>query len=289
MRSYLISALLASTWLASSQTVRLQLKFPKGDVQRVGTSMTMKMDFAMGQSMNMTMKQAEDAIERVVGSAPGGGGTVKVTIGKAVVSMDMNGKPSPMPGSANAEQGQTMTLQFLPNGRIAKIAGLEEIIKKSAQGNPAAGMMGGMNDKSMTDMMNLSYGGILPDHPVRVGDKWSGDMSFSQAPMEIRFHLNSKLLRLESHQGHRMAIIGMTGSGSMNMSGMPTQGGQVSMKTDRFEVTGTLVFDIDRGWFRTSDMVMKIHATMKASGQAGAKSVAMGIDMTTRSTYTPAR
>ncbi|HTQ09128.1 MAG TPA: DUF6263 family protein [Fimbriimonadaceae bacterium] len=285
MRVLPVSALAAFACLTSAQTVRLQLKFPAGETQRVTTAMSMKTTTEAGQSFEMLLNQSGNSMMKVLRATPQGGGVVRMTIGDEKTSMTLNGRAMTVPSTATATKGMSLTFEFLPNGRISNITGLDELLKKSGQTGltPATG-------QSMRDMMNFSYGGILPDHPVRPGDKWSGDMSFNQGPMDIQVHLTSKLLRVENRSGHRMAVVGMTGTGSIGASGLPSNAGSMNMKTDKFDLTGTLLFDLNRGWFSKSSMKLKIHAHVNAGGQGQpAKSVGIGMDMSVDTDYTPVR
>ncbi len=295
MRRFVALGFLAVPCLTLSQTVRLQLKFAKDATQRVSSAMRMSMDMAAGQAVSMKMSQSQEATMKVVAVSPDGGGVVRMTMGDSTHSATMNGKPFNIPGAdaGKGSKGASITMTYLPNGKITKMTGLADLIKKSSQDGPA-GMPGGMtDDKSMTDMMNLTYGGVLPDHPVRVGDQWARDLSLSQASMNIRYHLISKLLRFETRQGHKIAIIGVTGTGSMAMSDVKAGSGQMGMKMDRLAMSAIEAFDVDRGWFSSMDLIMKTHGTMTMtmSGQdkSSAKPMSMGMDMKVTATYSPIR
>ena len=292
MRISLAIAALLIVAVAPAQTVTMKMKFPKGDVQNSTMKMNMNMTTGMGGlgKMNMDMGMSEGARWQVLTSSPVGG-TVRMTYGqsKSTMSMIMNGKKTPMPGQTGATdmlKGKSVVMHFA-NGRIVKVDGMKEVMAGTQKGNPMASMFS--DDKSMADMMNMSYAAALPSHPVRVGDSWTAPLKFSQGPIRFDMNIRYKLAGVETRGGHRMARMNATGTGSMNMTGTGTAAPGMSMKTKRFDITGIQYFDLDRGWISDSTFKMNVQAEMSMNAQGKAQNIGMSMVMSVQTKFSMAR
>src|SRR5689334_10385621 len=140
MRAVLICSTLLVCSLAHGQTVRLQLKFPKGRVDRTAMSMSMTDTMTMPgstQPMKMQMTQSTAFLMRVVSAGASGAG-IRITYERSKSSTLMNGKPITVPGADSEAllKGQSYMMYFSPTGKIQKIDGLQQLLDKSLKSSP---------------------------------------------------------------------------------------------------------------------------------------------------------
>jgi hypothetical protein len=284
MRRYLLFPVLALACVGTAQTVRLQLKFPKGRVDRTTMTMDMKEKMSMpgtAQPMEIKMQSKSTTRSQVISSSPNDR-LVKVTYESAHSSTTMNGKPFNLGAGGNSDaalNGQSITLHFDSKGQITHADGYQALLAKSIKGAPAASQQFQkqlFNEKSIKEMWSSAYASY-PDRPLHVGESWTSDMSIGQG-LGMKIHLRMTLTGIEVRNGHHMARIGIAGTWSMDMSGMAQMPMALKMQTS--SVTGTSYFDMDRGWWGGSTMRLTGKGTMAMQAQGKSQSMGLSIDMT---------
>jgi hypothetical protein len=269
--------------VTSAQTVRLQLKFPKGKVDRmtVTTTTTSSMTGAgVPPQGDSTSKQTMSMLTSVVG--PTSRGTeVNLTYESIHTSVVVGGKvvPNADSGVGSALKGKTINLFFDPSGDLAQVTGYDKLMDQSFAKMPPqfkASMKQMLNEKAFKQMWAMSFGGVFPIKPIRVGERWSSAMNLPQGPINLNMKMQMKLVGIENHRGHKMARIALTGTGTLDATKLTSQG--MAFKTDAIRMGGTCYFDIDRGWMSDQSMFMTMHATEKVQSRTIGVSMRMNLD-----------
>lgn len=257
--------LLAACVVGTPQTVRLQLKFPRGRVDRMTTTthMTESFDGGGGQKIQMAIDESLSGTITVLGSNSKES-SVRMTYGDVKYSARMNGKSVPQSNEAvRLVKGKSLTITFAPDGRVLKVAGLKELMNGAFRGAPPQTrqtLEQMFSEDSVRQMWSMMFGGVIPRRPLRLGESWPTSFSFGQGPMALTFNLRMKL----DSVAKGIATIGIGGTGKLAMSGFE---GGASAKSNRISVTGTSKFDLVRGWLGDQKMAIKIDGAVQAKGQ----------------------
>lgn len=273
------------TCLSSAQTVNLKLKFPRGKEDRLSsvTSLQQTMVTA-GAAQKMTMKVAQSMtmLMHVVDSSPSSA-RVRITYEEIKSVTSVNG--SPMTPGADVEKllkGKSIELTFDSHGGVTRISGLEKLLASTIKNAPPLlqqGLKQMLSDQSVREMWGMMFGGIIPSHPVRVGDTWATSKNFGQAPLRVGMKLKMTLKDLEKRGGHQMAKIPISGTGSLDMAGiLPAQ---VKLKMDSISISGVTYFDLDRGWLNDQTLGMLMHGTATATQNGKSQTTTISMHMTT--------
>jgi hypothetical protein len=162
----LVPALLLSGVTAQGpNAVSLKFHPPIGKTYKYLMSMTMSME--QGKSIPAMSFGTQVEMDMKVLSRTGDVTSLQTKMGKATVNTP--------PGSPIAASKASMEKMF--NGMVvkSKIDSLYHVRGVAETGGAAEAMMGGMSN--LGNMSNMSF----PNHPIRVGETWSGDMDLGKA------------------------------------------------------------------------------------------------------------
>lgn len=256
--------LIAACVVGTPQTVRLQLKFPKGAVDRITANIRMDESFGKGgQQVRMTVNESVPMLMTVTSSSPKQA-TVRMTYGALRYSATVNGHAAPQPiDLGRLITGKSITLTFAPDGRVLRIGGLKALMDGATKDSPPQMrqvFQQLVSEDSVRQMWSMMFGGIIPSRPLRVGETWPSKIDFGQRPMAMALNLRMKLVSVSKG----IATIGIGGTGVLAMSGM---GAAASLKSSQVTIGGTSKFDLGRGWLVDQNMRIKIAGAVVAKGQ----------------------
>ncbi len=294
-RRFFASSIIVLAWSAPiyAAPVELKLKFPPGHTDHITMSMETKqtvaseaLPAAQKQDISMTwdsdLKFGASDSEGSTADMTYGRIRMKVKVGPTELSFDSDKKDdnakNPLAGPLSAMVGVTLKLHFKTDGKVDKVEGIEEVVKRlEAQPNGAMGaqlLKQAMNSKQMKDTFNSSFAEGLPGKPVSIGDTWTSEQSQDVGGSALKMKQDSKLVAIETEGGHQVAKIEFTGSGKLDTANLP---GGAKMTINELSQEGTKTFDIDRGWFSGADMTQKMKADSTAN-LPGGKTMTMKID-----------
>ncbi len=175
--------------------------------------------------------------------------------GKFVVSSDSASPQDPKAialwNMVKAMSGSKFIIYINKDWMIVKIDGIDDMLNKvKATCSPeiVASMQGSFNKDAMGNMMNM-YGQVLPENPVKVGDKWKY-ASKQSIPMlgNMETKIDYKFVQWEELMGRQCMVIEMSGSisskGSSGQSIIPKlsiRDGHLSGKLWYDPVTGDTI------------------------------------------------
>jgi len=189
-----------------------------------------------------------------------------------------------------ANAGHVLVATLTPDGSVAKIDGIDEMVSRILENNPMAGM-GGVDAESLTKSMKQTFEGQLggmPAEPVAVGGSWTVEREFSgMQGMGINMKLVNHLRSCSADE----AVIASEITGEFS-------GGQMAQMFTIDEFKGTSKSRISRkdGLLLESSSTMNMTASMDAGaqGQGGMTMVIstaierISLTESTPSTETPA-
>jgi len=141
------------------------------------------------------------------------GGTVDVTQGgRKVLSFDSRESaaqdatnPASMLRLLNGAGFQSFTDA---GGRVEKVQGLDELhVWIDALATPMEKAIFGQMFDENTLKQHLSFGDLMPDHPVKIGESWSSVKNFTSATGLLAIDMKFTFKGWEQYGGHRCAHI----------------------------------------------------------------------------------
>ena len=250
-------ALIGSALAVQAQTVTLRFNPPIGKTYVYATTTIIKSTGGQAGSMNQSMTVLTKALKNTGG---------KITLQSSIEGAKITGTG---PGATNAAAMEK------------RLNGQKTTTVVDSQGQPVGSDAGKMMQKMMQG--GLSNMHFFPTHPVSVGSKWGNTMDLAkmmpaQANMKItggKMPVNMVLKKIEMRNGRRVAVIDMTMSTVMGMTGAnPGQSMKITLKS-----TGTTWIDVASGMpvesrsvantatsFGTMQMNQNITSTMKLRG-----------------------
>ena len=296
------AALVLFVATATAAPVDLVLKFPPGQVDKF--VMTMDMDQtitadALPAPQKQKIKMGMDMLLKVAESDDKGA-KVEMTFDRMNMSMSMLGKEmsfdsakdkpaadNPLSGMAGIV-GVKLTLHFTPAGKVDKVEGIDEMVKKltAKPGNAIAGQMlkQAMNEDQIKQTFNSGFAEALPGKAIEIGDTWESNVSQNVGGMAMKMKSQNKLVAVEEQGGHKIAKIEFTGDGKLE--GAPAGGPK--LKLDQLKQKGTKLFDLDRGAFSQADTEQSMKGSMSIPGPNGDISMKMDQTATIKVSVKPA-
>lgn len=183
---------------SSSGGTALALSLTRDKSYRYGIQMSMQGTMnVQGQQQPFNMQMDQNVSWQV--ESVDGEGTATVAVTTEVVSGQLNGQPAP------ALPAQTTRIRVAKDGRMLSVGNLA-LTSPTDFGSFMPG-----TDQIMP---------LLPDHPVDVGDSWTKkfdqDLPFGMG--SLKYSVDSRLLRFETVDGRRTAVIFSTMSLPLDMS-----------------------------------------------------------------------
>ena len=274
--------------LVSSQEIMLKWGFVEGSEQVLQLTNRMEISMPIGfasqvMDQSIRMRQTVESVES------NGDATVTVTTehirmegvgpgGDQLYDSDSGDIPTdPAILGAAAMVGQDYSMVVGADGTVKSIQGIEELIESMRSSFPpdVAPMLGEMfNAQTLTEIAQQGVQ-ILPTDPISPGGSWQ--MSFTMPnPLlgEVINTLTFILDGIEERDGRTVALLSSTGEIATDtpedLAGLPME-----MDVDA-EMTGFLIFDVDRGLVLSSSTTTEM--TMTMSGPDGSS---MTMPMTT--------
>ena len=274
--------------LVSAQEIMLKWGFVEGSEQVLQLTNRMEISMPIGfasqvMDQSIRMRQTVQSVES------NGDATVMVTTehirmegvgpgGDQLYDSDSGDIPTdPAILGAAAMVGQDYSMVVGADGTVKSIQGIEELIDSMRGSFPpdVAPMLGEMfNAQTLTEIAQQGVQ-ILPTDPISPGGSWQ--MSFTMPnPLlgEVINTLTFILDGIEERDGRTVALLSSTGEivadTPEDLAGLPME-----MDVDA-EMTGFLIFDVDRGLVLSSSTTTEM--TMTMSGPDGSS---MTMPMTT--------
>jgi hypothetical protein len=289
----------------AQQKVSLEHKYVPGQYvltmdQRAKTTTSM-----MGQRIPSDVTMETAAQIDVSKPDDKGNKTIKFTYKRVTQTVDAGGMrmsfdsakkdqtPSPL-ASMGKMVGSTITMTVDKDGKVTKVEGVDEMMDKMTEGNPAAaGMMKDMKKQfgpeAMAQMISSSRQ-FLPEKPVAPGESWTSSATIPM-PMigEAKTEMKNKLTEVKKVDGREMAAIAFEGT-TKSEGGEAVGDENVQMKMSSMDIKqkGTVLVDTENPMIQQSTMSQKGTMTMSA-GAAQGQEMQMKIEMdgTTRTSVKP--
>ena len=272
----------------SAQEIMLKLGFQEGS--QIVMQMTNRMEMSMpGGFSSQAMDQTVRMRQTVQSVDLSGDATLMVTTehmrmegigpaGNQLYDSDTGDIPTdPSILGAAAMVGQSYSMVVGPDGTVKSVQGIEELVEAMRASSPpeAAPMLDEMFNADI--LIEIAQQGmqILPTDPVSPGDSWQTSSTMPNPLLgEVTNNLTFVLDQVEERDGKTVALLSSTGEivadAPDGLAGLPME-----MDVDA-EMTGSLIFELDRGLILSSITTNKM--TMTMSGPDGAS---MTMPMTT--------
>ncbi len=272
----------------SAQEIMLKWGFQEGS--QVVMRMTNRMEMLMpGGFSSQVMDQTVRMRQTVQSVDLSGDATLMVTtehmrmegIGPAGNQLydsdtgDIPSDPAILGAAAMVRQSYSMVVQ--PDGTVKSVQGIEELVEAMRTSFPpeVAPMLDEMFNADI--LIEIAQQGmqILPTDPISPGDSWQTSFTMPNPLLgEVTNNLTFVLDRVEERDGKTVALLSSTGEivadAPDGLEGLPME-----MDVDA-EMTGSLIFELDRGLVLSS--ITTNEMTMTMSGPDGAS---MTMPMTT--------
>ncbi len=272
----------------SAQEIMLKWGFQEGS--QVVMQMTNRMEMSMpGGFSTQVMDQTVRMRQTVQSVDLSGDATLMVTTehmrmegigpaGNQLYDSDTGDIPSdPAILGAAAMVGQSYSMVVGPDGTVKSVQGIEELVEAMRTSFPpeVAPMLDEMFSADI--LIEIAQQGmqILPTDPISPGDSWQTSSTMPNPLLgEVTNNLTFVLDQVEERDGKTVALLSSTGEivadAPDGLEGLPME-----MDVDA-EMTGSLIFELDRGLVLSS--ITTNEMTMTMSGPDGAS---MTMPMTT--------
>lgn len=272
----------------SAQEIMLKWGFQEGS--QVVMQMTNRMEMSMpGGFSTQVMDQTVRMRQTVQSVDLSGDATLMVTTehmrmegigpaGNQLYDSDTGDIPSdPAILGAAAMVGQSYSMVVGPDGTVKSVQGIEELVEAMRTSFPpeVAPMLDEMFSADI--LIEIAQQGmqILPTDPISPGDSWQTSFTMPNPLLgEVTNNLTFVLDQVGERDGKTIALLSSTGEivadAPDGLEGLPME-----MDVDA-EMTGSLIFELDRGLVLSS--ITTNEMTMTMSGPNGAS---MTMPMTT--------
>lgn len=272
----------------SAQEIMLKWGFQEGS--QVVMQMTNRMEMSMpGGFSTQVMDQTVRMRQTVQSVDLSGDATLMVTTehmrmegigpaGNQIYDSDTGDIPTdPAILGAAAMVGQSYSMVVGPDGTVKSVQGIEELVEAMRTSFPpeVAPMLDEMFSADI--LIEIAQQGmqILPTDPISPGDSWQTSFTMPNPLLgEVTNNLTFVLDQVEERDGKTIALLSSTGEivadAPDGLEGLPME-----MDVDA-EMTGSLIFELDRGLVLSS--ITTNEMTMTMSGPDGAS---MTMPMTT--------
>ena len=285
--------------LVSAQEIALKWGFVEGSEQVLQLTNRMEISMPIGfasqvMDQSIRMRQTVQSVES------NGDATVTVTTehirmegigpgGDQLYDSDSGDIPTdPAILGAAAMVGQDYSMVVGADGTVKSIQGIEELVESMRNSFPpeVAPMLGEMfNAETLTEIAQQGVQ-ILPEDPISPGGSWQTSFTMPNPLLgEVINTITFVLDGIEERDGRTVALLSSTGEivtvTPEDLAGLPME-----MDVDA-EMTGFLIFELDRGLVLSSSTTTEM--TMTMSGPDGSS---MTMPMTTTGSlelveYTP--
>ena len=268
----------------------IMLKWGHQEGSQVVIQMTNRMEMSMpGGFSSQVMDQTVRMRQTVQSVDLSGDATLMVTTehmrmegigpaGNQLYDSDTGDIPSdPAILGAAAMVGQSYSMVVGPDGTVKSVQGIEELVEAMRTSFPpeVAPMLDEMFNADILSEIAQQGMQILPTDPISPGDSWQTSFTMPNPLLgEVTNNLTFVLDQVEERDGKTIALLSSTGEivadAPDGLEGLPME-----MDVDA-EMTGSLIFELDRGLVLSS--ITTNEMTMTMSGPDGAS---MTMPMTT--------
>ena len=272
----------------SAQEIMLKLGFQEGS--QIVMQMTNRMEMSMpGGFSSQVMDQTVRMRQTVQSVDLSGDATLMVTTehmrmegigpaGNQLYDSDTGDIPTdPAILGAAAMVGQSYSMVVQPDGTVKSVQGIEELVEAMRTSFPpeVAPMLDEMFNADILSEIAQQGMQILPTDPISPGDSWQTSSTMPNPLLgEVTNNLTFVLDQVEEREGKTVALLSSTGEivadAPDGLEGLPME-----MDVDA-EMTGSLIFELDRGLVLSSITTNRM--TMTMSGPDG---TSMTMPMTT--------
>jgi hypothetical protein len=190
-----------------------------------------------------------------------------INIGGNPVTYDSTkdtGTANPLADFFKALVGSEFTLTVAPDGKVTKIEGREEFVKKlsSANQNMAPMLNQILSDDALKQMADPAFS-IVPGKEIKVGDTWERPSKLNMGPIGT-YDTTYKY----TYEGKQDKLDKISVKTELKYT-PPTESAQANLpfkieKADlkSTEGSGTILFDNEKGRLASSDMTLKLGGTL---------------------------
>ena len=258
----------------SAQEIMLKLGFQEGS--QIVMQMTNRMEMSMPGGFSSQVVDQTVRMRQTVQSVDlSGDATLMVTTehmrmegigpaGNQLYDSDTGDIPTdPSILGAAAMVGQSYSMVVGPDGTVKSVQGIEELVEAMRASSPpeAAPMLDEMFNADI--LIEIAQQGIqiLPTDRVSPGDSWQTSSTMPNPLLgEVTNNLTFVLDQVEERDGKTVALLSSTGEivadAPDGLEGLPME-----MDVDA-EMTGSLIFELDRGLVLSSITTNKMTMTM---------------------------
>lgn len=245
----------------------LKMRLEKNDTFNNRCDMNMKMNMEMmGQKIDMTMNMETNSAFKVL-DVKGDNKELSMSITKLETSGEMampDGTTQQLPQSEGNDYaiGKTVTLSLDKTNKVVASTGVEDVVAGDPGMDP--GTREQLKKMFSVDQMNNMYGmtfQLLPEGPVRVGDDWERENTFSMGGIEMKVTTTYKLT------GVKDGVATIDVKGKLSGEGtMENQGTKVSMDISGGQ-NGTMEIWQNTGYIKDGRYDMDFDGDVKVMGR----------------------
>jgi Family of unknown function (DUF6263) len=266
LRQVLLGLAVASAFVAApafAQEVKMQLKFKEGDKFWVEEVANQKQKITvMGQDIQIDMKVTTIRSFTVQ----------KVTSQDIVLAMKIEDVDVKSEGPLAAifdqvtgkTKGASLVLTVTPAGKVKKVEGFGEFVKKLAGGEDetAKAMKDILSEDMLTQGVEQAFA-FVPEKAVKPGDSWDQQTKFALGPLGSIQLKNNYTYKGKKEGGEEI-------SDKLDMQFLPPKQGSAfagaivkMLKTDvKGDGKATFIFDVQKGRLANSTTSMQLQGTM---------------------------
>jgi hypothetical protein len=288
LRQMLLGLAIASAFTTApvyAQEVKLQLKFKEGEKFWVEEVADQKQKITvMGQDIQIDMKVTTIRsfdVKKVT--------TQEIVLAMKIEDVDVK-SDGPLAGVLDQVTGKTkgvtLTLTLTPTGKVTKVEGFDEYVKKLADGEDevAKAMKDMITEETLTQGVEQGFA-FIPDKAVKPGDTWGQLTKFPLGPIGSLQLKNNYTYKGKKEGGEEI-------TDKLDMQFMaPKKGGNLGgalFKTLKTDIKGdgkaTFIFDAQKGRLASSNTSMQLQGSMtvEAGGMELQLEMALNVNSTSK-------
>ncbi|WP_118974066.1 DUF6263 family protein [Taibaiella koreensis] len=258
----------------SGNAITIKINFKPGEKYLYTTKVNQKinsLNTTMDQSMVMEMVYAYEGEE-------GNNKKLKITYDHVAMSLTTPMGPvqydSKTPEKSPADMafmneliGKSFSIKIAPNGDIAAVEGLGELIKSlsgNADGNTRAAMESQFSDTAIRMMMQNSFD-LYPGKEIKVGESWGKKSVMGMGLQGINVNMeNTYTLKSISNGKATVAVVSAMNLPATDMSAAAGVPMQIRMNGKQ---EGTMELDINTGQILSGKTTQNIEGQISGGGQ----------------------
>ncbi len=291
------AALLVPAFAQENKPANLAWKFEAGKTfYQTMTTETKQSMKVMGSDVNQNQKQTFYFSWTPVKQETDKSWTIKQKIEGVAMDIDIGGnkitfdstkdqnQSNPLSDFFKALVGSEFTLTVSADGKVTKVEGRDEFVKKLTQANTQMGPLLNqiLSDEALKQMADPTFAAV-PNKEVKKGDTWNKDSKLAMGP--IGSYTTKYTYTAEGPQD-KLQKIGVKTDLTYQppadnpAGGLPFKIKGADLKADK--ATGTILFDPEKGRVDSSDMSLELKG--KLSIEIGGQTTDVELSQTQRTT-----